>query len=169
MQELHVNTNTTTEFDTTKPASFFEDREANDIAIANLSEAIRQELVDAYNKGRAGWNRPDECRIGYLIHLFDKAVQEGNTVKIGVYLMMLHGRGVTDIKQQRLLEQRALISEQIDSTCQTVELLKTQMKQPLIPRSTSAILEDTLWALESEINQLGKIFEQITADIIKGA
>ena len=100
-------------YDVAKSVTFEEDEEACNIGIEFLSEAISEECTKAFRSGWNGWNRADLCTTDHLIAKMKKAFGEGDTVKVGVYVMMLHARGVGNFEmaavQRRLTEVGAKI------------------------------------------------------------
>lgn len=100
-------------YDITSPVTIQEDEEAIHIAVESLAEQIERQCQDAFAQGWNGWNRADLCPIPHLVEKMKKAFVEGDVVKIGVYIAMLHGRGVDNFELAARQERLTYVTEEI--------------------------------------------------------
>lgn len=100
-------------YDVSLPVTIVEDEEAIHIAVESLAEQIERQCQDAYVRGWNGWNRADLCPIPHLVEKMKKAFVEGDVVKVGVYLTMLHGRGVDNFESTERQARLTWLSEEI--------------------------------------------------------
>lgn len=110
-------------YDITKPVTYGEDDEACNMAIEWFSEAIGDECERAFHQGWTGWNRPSECTVEHLTAKMKKAFSEGDVVKVGVYLMMLYGRGVTNFEHSEIKKRLATIGERMERLIKAEEVV----------------------------------------------
>lgn len=110
-------------YDVTKSVTFEEDEEACNIGIEFLSEAISEECTQAFRSGWNGWNRADLCTTDHLVTKMKKAFGEGDTVKVGVYVMMLHARGVGNFEMAAVQRRLAEVGAKIERLVQAEEVV----------------------------------------------
>lgn len=68
----------------------------DDIAVDNFAQAMKDKLEKARNKGRSGWDNPNECSAEMLSFMLIEHLQKGNPGNfedIANFAMMLHQRG----------------------------------------------------------------------------
>lgn len=106
-------------YDVAQPVTYQEDEEACSLGIEALADSIAEECKRAFQQGWSGWNRADLCSTEHLVNKMKKAFSEGDTVKVGVYVMMLNARGVGNFEQaaihKRLSEIGALLEKLIQA------------------------------------------------------
>lgn len=101
-------------YDTERPVTYDEDKEACDIGIEAFATEISNQCEEAFSRGWYGWNRASECSTQHLIQKMKKAFSEGDTVKVGVYLMMLNSRGVSNFELDAVKIRLAEIGKEIE-------------------------------------------------------
>lgn len=80
--------------DTSRPAPASEHHD--DVAVDRFAAAMKAKLADARNKGRSGWDDPEQCSVEFLASLLLEHIGKGNTGNfedIANLCMMLHQRG----------------------------------------------------------------------------
>jgi len=65
------------------------------IAVARFAEMMKAKLAKAREKGRGGWDDPEQCTVEYLSQLLHEHVAKGDPVDVANLAMMLCLRGST--------------------------------------------------------------------------
>lgn len=152
----HLETLTDNFYDVTKPVTQQEDTEATDLAIDHFVEAIEEQCRAAFHKGWNGWNREDLCPVPHLIDKMKKAFGEGDVIKVGVYLMMIYGRGVENFEAVKIRTRLVEIDKEIETLISAEEIMCRLHPDN---SSTLAELRRTMVVLDEErkwlLKQLG--------------
>jgi hypothetical protein len=72
---------------------------SDDRAVVQFASAMRAKMAAARDKGRSGWDDPEQCKTSFLADLLlghCAKANEGNFVDIANLAMMLHMRGATN-------------------------------------------------------------------------
>lgn len=110
-------------YDNTQPVMYEEDKEACTIAIDMFAGAMAGQCDGAFRKGWSGWNRPDLCTVEHLTSKMKTAFHEGDTVKVGVYLMMLHSRGVGNFNAEEIKARLSQIGDEMERLVNAEEVI----------------------------------------------
>lgn len=110
-------------YDVTQPVAYAEDQESRTIALDDFSKEINEQCDTAFGAGWYGWNRADLCPIPHLVEKMKKAFQEGDVIKVGVYLMMLHGRGVDNFETEARRQRLSVVAEEIATLITAEEIV----------------------------------------------
>lgn len=73
-----------------------ETRHADDLAVDRFARAMKRKLAKAREKGRGGWDDPDQCSGEMLARMLVEHLYKGNPGNledIGNFAMMMHQRG----------------------------------------------------------------------------
>lgn len=70
----------------------FVDEYADRFGVERFQAAMLTKLAKKRHEGRGGWNRENECRIGYLRQLLAEHVDKGDPVDIANFCMMIWNR-----------------------------------------------------------------------------
>lgn len=68
----------------------------DDLSINNFANELKTKMKKSREKGRSGWEDPDQCSTESLCHMMIEHMQKGNPgtfEDIGTFAMMLHQRG----------------------------------------------------------------------------
>ncbi|WP_439604533.1 hypothetical protein [Shinella sp.] len=71
-----------------------DDRTNDRLCVDRFAMAMRNKLNDAGEKGRRGWDNPDECSEADLSRMLREHVEKGDPVDVANFAMMLHQRGL---------------------------------------------------------------------------
>ena len=110
-------------YDCTKPVTYDEDDEACNIGIEMFANAIGDQCEGAWHRGWSGWNRHAECTIQHLTQKMKKAFSEGDTIKVGVYLMMLNARGVKNFNAVEVQARLSQIGDELERLVNAEEVI----------------------------------------------
>lgn len=66
---------------------------ADDVAVDRFAEAMKNKLAAARNKGRGGWDDPEQCTVEHLAKLLVDHIAKGDPIDVANFAMMLHQRG----------------------------------------------------------------------------
>lgn len=135
-------------YDNTQPVTFEEDKEACTIAIETFADAMADQCDGAFRKGWNGWNRPDLCSVEHLTSKMKVAFSEGDTVKVGVYLMMLNAHGVTNFEADAMRTRLDVIGKEIERLLSAEEVV--------LKLSDSPHIDQVIADIHSEMNDLDK-------------
>lgn len=151
---LHPETCTNDYVDINQPPTKAEDGQATRLAIQSLVDCVTKSLSLAFDRGWNGWNRPSLCPIANLLTKLDRATEEGDLVKMASYLVMLHGRGVTNIN-----DAKKRVTEIVDVSNRIQELAEHVQRlidiQPGMPDFAAPSIREAIQLLEMEITHLG--------------
>lgn len=136
-------------YDISAAVSYMEDKEACDLGIELFASEISSQCETAFHNGWYGWNRSNECSIEHLTQKMKKAFGEGDVVKVGLYLMMLNARGVTNFDESSIRSRLAAIGQELERLVSAEEVvLKLSNDGPHIDR----VIAD----IHSEMSDLDK-------------
>ena len=65
----------------------------DDIAIDRFAEAMKDKMAKNRDKGKHGWDDPDDCTVELLSHLLIEHVAKRQPLDVAILAMMLHQRG----------------------------------------------------------------------------
>lgn len=65
----------------------------DDIAVDAFAGAMKDKLAASRDKGRSGWDDPEQCSVEYLATLLVQHVAKGDPIDVANLAMMLHQRG----------------------------------------------------------------------------
>lgn len=68
------------------------ERHADDAAVSRFAEVMKNKLAAARDKGRGGWDDPEQCTVEHLAKLLVDHVAKGDPVDVANFAMMLHQR-----------------------------------------------------------------------------
>lgn len=92
------------------------DPHPDDVAVQLFAHRMRAKMKASREKGRSGWDDPEDCSLGFLQNLLDAHVRKGDPVDVANIAMMLAHRGartVPQIKVYRDLEgSKMLVGEE---------------------------------------------------------
>lgn len=141
-------------YDLLRRPSLEEDTEAFEIAVKDLTTNMRFKMHNAYWQGRNGWNRPALCPTTRLRELLGEAYQSGDLISIANYIMMLHGRGVRNLKEVDLEDQIESLRHKLET------LLGMEIDLESMGESTEAI-EAIRQRVEAQLLEAKQIRTQI--------
>lgn len=72
----------------------YRDRHADDVAVDTFAQAMKNKMAQMRERGRSGWDNPDECTVESLIQMLIENISKGDPVDIGNFAMMLFHRDV---------------------------------------------------------------------------
>lgn len=72
------------------------DQHPDDLAVDKFAAMMKAKLVKSREKGRGGWDNPDECSVEYLAKLLIEHVAKGDPVDVANFAMMLALREDSD-------------------------------------------------------------------------
>lgn len=66
---------------------------SDDAAVDNFADAMKAKLAEAREKGRGGWDDPEQCTVEHLAKLLVDHIPKGDPIDVANFAMMLHQRG----------------------------------------------------------------------------
>ena len=69
------------------------EQHADDVAVSRFAEAMKDKLAAARDKGKGGWDDPEQCTVEYLAKLLVDHIPKGDPIDVANFAMMLHQRG----------------------------------------------------------------------------
>lgn len=65
----------------------------DDSAVDRFADVMKTKLATSREKGRGGWNDPEQCTVEHLAKLLVEHLVKGDPVDVANFAMMLHQRG----------------------------------------------------------------------------
>jgi hypothetical protein len=81
----------------------YRDRHADDVAVDTFAQAMKNKMAQMRERGRGGWDKPDECTVESLIQMLIENISKGDPVDIGNFAMMLFHRDVLAVDMAKAL------------------------------------------------------------------
>jgi len=80
---------------------------ADDLAVDRFAAMMKAKLAKSREKGRGGWDDPEQCSVSYLAKLLVDHVEKGDPVDVANLAMMIVLRGdeegvLTEVMKDRL-------------------------------------------------------------------
>lgn len=73
------------------------DQHHDDTAIDVFAQAMKNKMAEMRERGRSGWEKPDECTVEDLAQILVKEMSKGDPVDIANFAMMLFARNASNL------------------------------------------------------------------------
>jgi hypothetical protein len=84
------------------------DPHPDDIAVDKFAAMMKEKLKRSREKGRGGWDKPEECKVEFLAELTVGHVEKGDPIDVANLCMMLVMRGVDNTALSQAMYERLM-------------------------------------------------------------